>query len=188
MDRHLPGSGDVRIENAQQLQVDLTIRSHVEILISVPMNVAVPDNVGAFTHQMRQRDMSGLISVGERDRPLVVELGVFQFDRDVGPDSLHCPLRGIAQRAPQRDRAARRGVASKLPAQIGTPYRIKIEVIRLGGDVRGEVAMHSDASGQLATEPRWKSEWPLRSSSPPLVVASRSIVPDSSWSKVRPVA
>ncbi len=147
MNGHQTGSGQIWVHTSEQLEVSLPVGCHVELLRTGEVNRAVAGNVRSLAHKVSRCDDRRLVGIGETHRALVVQLGVFHLDKEVGCRPLQRPLPRIAKRSLHRDRAAHGRVSGELLAEISAPQGVEIKMIGLRGNVRGIIPVHSDAAG-----------------------------------------
>ena len=103
------------------------------------MHLAVRRNVGVLTHQMELVNLQGLVGNGKTDRPLVLDLDVFDVGVQVVEVGGELQFAGPPQRTHHVHFAVRPGMSSHSSAHVGSKDRIQFELMEAEVHVRGPV-------------------------------------------------
>ena len=133
------GGREVRIEAGEQFEVEPTIGCEIQCACAGEFDRAVHAEVSTLPHEVELLDVDRLIGEGESNGILIMELYIFDIERNCTQVAGEDPLPGLAEWATQVERTGDGRMSRELAAEIGDPESVEIDLVRLKGQVGGIV-------------------------------------------------
>src|SRR5580704_5443679 len=133
------GGREVRIEAGEQFEVEPTIGREIQCACAGEFDRAVHAEISTLPHEVELLDVDRLIGEDESNGILIMDLYIFDVERNCTQVAGEDPLPGPAEWATQVERTGNGGMSRELAAEIGDPESIEIDLVRLKGKLGGIV-------------------------------------------------